>query len=76
MFQAWEKNIELKLEDEKLRQLLQTETEHPTQYLSKIPKNVSFTPDEDTLDHSCYVASWLMLIDDYKEEIIRIGEEE
>lgn len=76
MFQAWEKKIELKLEDEKLRQLLQTETEHPTQYLSKIPKNVSFTPDEDTLDHSCYVASWLMFIDDYKEEVIRTGEEE
>lgn len=76
MFQAWEKHIELKLEDEKLRQLLQTETEHPTQYLSKIPKNVSFTSDEDTLDHSCYVASWLMFIDDYKEEIIHIGEEE
>ncbi len=68
IFQAYEGVTRLELDNENLNHLF-LKTDHESRYKLDKPKNVSFSDGS-------YVASWFMAIDDWKEDIINLGEEE
>ena len=68
IFQAYEGKTRLELDNENLNHLF-LKTDHESKYKLDMPKNVSFSDGS-------YVASWFMAIDDWKEDIINLGEEE